>query len=57
MYRFACGFGFGLGLAKAEAAPINAASRTLNWVSPVGCGARVRMFVAELIESPSVAGG
>lgn len=56
VYRFAWGFGLGLGFAKAEAAPINAASRTLNCVSPVGCGTRVRMFVAELIESPSVAG-
>jgi hypothetical protein len=52
VYVFVAGLGAGAGLAKAEPAPMRAASRTLCCVSPVGCGARLRLL-AELIGSPS----
>jgi hypothetical protein len=52
VYVFVAGLGAGAGLAKAEPAPMRAASRTLCCVSPVDCGARLRLL-AELIGSPS----
>jgi hypothetical protein len=52
VYVLVAGLGAGAGLAKAEPAPMRAASRTLCCVSPVDCGARLRLL-AELIGSPS----
>lgn len=53
VYVFTCGFGFTGGFEKADIAPLRAASRTLDCVSP-GPGAGVfRGLVALVIESPS----